>query len=68
MIQDRLEKGLPQLAGDIKEEALSVLLQLQYRKKEASEMIEKAFKRNPGIKTSEALLNEVYKARQNERK
>lgn len=46
---------------DIKEEALDVLIQLQYKKFEADNMIQKALSRNPDIKTAEDLLNEVYK-------
>ena len=49
--------------NDIKEEALSVLLQLQYKQQEAEDMLIKAMQRNPGIETSEDLLNEVYRAR-----
>jgi len=67
LIQNRFAKGLPGTSQDIKEEALSVLLQLQYKKKEAEEMAEKALKRNPGIKSGEELLNEIYKARQKEK-
>jgi len=67
LIQDRLTGKTPKVAEDVKEEALSVLLQLQYRKREAMEMIEKAFKRNPGAKTSEGLLNEIYKAKKTKR-
>jgi Holliday junction DNA helicase RuvA len=48
---------------DIQEEAMAVLLQLQYKKGEASNMIQEALNRNPGIKTAEDLLNEVYKQR-----
>lgn len=48
---------------NIKAEALEVLLQLQYKKQEAEEMIEKALKRDENIKTSEELLNEVYRER-----
>lgn len=62
LIQDRFEQGLPALKEDIKEEALSVLLQLQYKKNEARDMIEKAIKRNPRASTCEEILNEVYKA------
>ncbi|MBD3296188.1 MAG: Holliday junction DNA helicase RuvA, partial [Candidatus Omnitrophica bacterium] len=51
---------------DIREEALSVLLQLQYRKTEAEEMIDKAISRDPGIRTGEELLNEVYRERKAE--
>ncbi|MBL7157348.1 MAG: hypothetical protein ISS92_04185 [Candidatus Omnitrophica bacterium] len=68
LIQDRPEGAIPNLSQDIREEALSVLLQLQYRRKEAMDMIEKALKRNHEINSSEELLNEVYKARQNEKK
>jgi Holliday junction DNA helicase RuvA len=46
---------------DIKEEAMAVLLQLQYKKTEAEEMIRKALERAPKVKTSEELLNEVYR-------
>jgi len=67
LIQDRAVKGSSGIAGDAREEAISVLLQLQYRQKEATEMIDKALKRNPALETSEELLNEVYKARQKEK-
>jgi len=43
------------------EEALSVLLQLQYKKAEASDMIHKALERSSSINTTEELLNEIYK-------
>ncbi|OGX29345.1 MAG: hypothetical protein A3F87_00390 [Omnitrophica WOR_2 bacterium RIFCSPLOWO2_12_FULL_51_24] len=46
---------------DFVEEAADVLLQLQYKKQEAKEMIRKALERSPDIKTAEDLLNEVYK-------
>lgn len=46
---------------DIQEEAMEILLQLQYKKGEAEGMIQKALTRNPKIKTSEELLNEVYR-------
>jgi holliday junction DNA helicase RuvA len=46
---------------DVEEEAMAVLMQLQYKKNEAENMIQKAMRRAPGIKTSEGLLNEVYK-------
>ncbi|MCQ9207257.1 MAG: helix-hairpin-helix domain-containing protein [Omnitrophica bacterium] len=68
LIQDRFAKGEPKAEEGVKEEALSVLLQLQYRRKEAQEMIEKALRRSPDIASGEELLNEVYKARQNEKK
>lgn len=43
------------------EEALSVLLQLQYKRQEALEMIKKALERSTNINTTEDLLNEIYK-------
>ena len=43
------------------EEALNVLVQLQYKKAEAANMIEKALERNASINTTEALLNEIYR-------
>ncbi|MFH1853708.1 MAG: Holliday junction branch migration protein RuvA [Candidatus Omnitrophota bacterium] len=46
---------------DIQEQAMDVLLQLQYKKFEAKNMIDVALSRNPEIKTAEDLLNEVYK-------
>ncbi|MFH1797873.1 MAG: Holliday junction branch migration protein RuvA [Candidatus Omnitrophota bacterium] len=49
--------------SDIKSEAVEVLLQLQYKRNEAESMIDTAIRRNPEVKTSEELLNEVYKIR-----
>jgi len=68
LIQDREGRGSSSLDQDIKEDALSVLLQLQYKKKDAMDMIGKALKRNGKISSSEELLNEVYKTRQNEKR
>ncbi|MCA9405438.1 MAG: hypothetical protein KC684_02795 [Candidatus Omnitrophica bacterium] len=48
---------------DWQEEALSVLLQLQYKKAEAEDMIKKALERSKDIKNTEGLLNEIYKQR-----
>ena len=63
LLQDRPAGELPRVTEDIKEEALSVLLQLQYKKKEAQDMVTKTLKKNPHIASSEELLNKVYKAR-----
>lgn len=52
---------------NIIEEALSVLIQLQYKKPEAMQMINKALEKSPGLKTSEELLNEIYRQRHGER-
>lgn len=46
---------------DFKEEALEILLQLQYKRQEAKDMLDKAIQRNTDIKNAEELLNEVYK-------
>lgn len=53
------ESGRPR--RNIHEEAMGVLLQLQYKKFEAKNMLDEALKRNPDIETVEELLNEVYK-------
>ncbi|MBF0494159.1 MAG: hypothetical protein HQL28_03390 [Candidatus Omnitrophica bacterium] len=46
---------------DVKAEAMAVLAQLQYNRTEAENMVKKAMERNPELKTSEELLNEVYR-------
>ncbi len=61
LMQDRFEGDIVPGNEDIKDEALSVLMQLQYKKNEAQEMIAKAFKRNPKISSCEDILNEVYR-------
>ncbi len=52
-----------ELTKDFEQEALAVLLQLQYKKHEATGMIQKALERSKGIQTTEELLNEIYKQR-----
>lgn len=62
LIQDgQVVVGVAKLDGNIKDEALEVLLQLQYSRPEAKTMIDKAIQRNPQLKSAEELLNEVYK-------
>ncbi len=61
LIQDGSAAGSPDGKTDIKGEAHEVLLQLQYKKREAEDMIARAFANNPDVKTCEELLNEVYK-------
>ena len=63
LIQDGAENTAKPRNGkeDVEQEALGVLLQLQYKKIEAKNMIQAALTRNSDIKTSEDLLNEVYK-------
>lgn len=51
------------LAPDAATEALEILLQLQYRRHEASGMIKNALSRNSNLATAEEILNEVYKQR-----
>jgi Holliday junction DNA helicase RuvA len=63
LIQDDKIKEQKITTKDIEEEALAVLMQLEYKKSEASVMIKKALERNPDIQTTEELLNEVYKQR-----
>jgi Holliday junction DNA helicase RuvA len=48
-------------ARAFEDEAVAVLVQLEYKKTEAKEMIHAALKRNPKIKSSEELLNEIYR-------
>lgn len=61
LMKDRASPDLPKVKEDIKEEALNVLVQLQYKKSEAGDMIEKAIRRNPKVSSCEEILNEVYK-------
>ncbi|MFQ5952479.1 MAG: Holliday junction branch migration protein RuvA [Candidatus Omnitrophota bacterium] len=62
LIRDKFTVEAPEYE-DVKSEALEVLLQLQYKKAEAEEMIRKALERAPEVKTSEELLNEIYRER-----
>jgi Holliday junction DNA helicase RuvA len=61
LMKDRPFSETPKIKEDIKEEALNVLVQLQYKKGEAGDMIEKAIRRNPKVSSCEEILNEVYK-------
>jgi len=63
LIQDDKIKEEKVKTRDIEEEALAVLMQLEYKQSEASAMIKKALERNSDIQTTEELLNEVYKQR-----
>ncbi|MDP8260035.1 MAG: Holliday junction branch migration protein RuvA [Candidatus Gygaella obscura] len=60
LMQDEKLK-LSEAERDITNEAMKVLLQLQYKKSEAEEMIKKAFLKSEEINTTENLLNEIYK-------
>jgi Holliday junction DNA helicase RuvA len=62
LIQDRIKpEAAPAVKEGIQEEAMAVLLQLQYKKAEAKEMLEKALKANPRAQTTEEILNQVYR-------
>ena len=65
MIQDKCVSDKTKYTSkDWHQEALSVLLQLQYKKNEALKMIDKALLDNSkNITTTEELLNEIYKQR-----
>ncbi len=58
--------GAPSTPGSspLEDEAIAILLQLEYKRPEAKVMVKAALARNPRIKTSEELLNEVYRQRQ----
>ena len=69
LIQDRVEQKIHPAAGeDIHEEALAVLMQLQYKKAEAKEMIKKAIEANSQASTCEEILNQVYRQKAKEPK
>ena len=62
LIQDKGKASVasPALRG-WQDEALNVLIQLQYKKNEAQDMIERALQRSKDISSAEELLNEIYK-------
>jgi len=62
LIQDRDIQAKIAVKG-ISEEALDVLLQLEYKKVEAVSMIKKVLELNAQVNTTEELLNLVYKQR-----
>lgn len=49
--------------NDVQAEALEILTQLQYKKDEAREMVQKALSRKPDASSAEEILNEVYRQR-----
>ena len=66
LIQDGKLKEEEAKTKDIAEEALAVLMQLEYKKPEATSMIKKALELSPNIQTTEDLLNMVYKQRKSQ--
>jgi len=63
LIQDGGVGQTPSAQDDISGEAISVLIQLQYKRAEAEDMIKRAILRNPKVASCEELLNEVYRER-----
>jgi Holliday junction DNA helicase RuvA len=65
LIQSQAPAPEPADSGEttLEDEAVAVLVQLEYKKHEAKEMVRAALKRNPSVKSSEDLLNEVYRQR-----
>ena len=59
--KDILPEAVEAGKSAIEEEAVAVLVQLEYKKTEAKEMVRAALERNPKVKSSEELLNEVYR-------
>jgi holliday junction DNA helicase RuvA len=64
LLQDGFKESIGTAAvEDIAKEAVDILMQLQYKKHQAQEMVDNAIRRNPKAATSEELLNEVYRQR-----
>ena len=61
LIQDGALARVPESGSGIEEEAMEVLVQLQYKRPEAKEMVRLARERAPDITSAEGLLHEVYK-------
>lgn len=62
--EDNASRTTP-LPKNIIDEAADILMQLQYKKHEAKEMIQEAMKKQPLFKDAEELLNFVYKQKIN---
>lgn len=61
LIQDKESKTQVPEQENLLEEAVAVLMQLQYKKTEAREMVHEALKKQPCAKDVEEILNLVYK-------
>ena len=69
LIQDKIASPMPSAVKEnIQEEALAVLLQLQYKRSEAEEMINRTVRANPDLSTTEEILNQVYRQKEKELK
>ena len=60
LIRDPLARPVAPMP-DFAQEAVAVLLQLEYRKNEAEEMVARALDAAPGVRDAETLLAEVYR-------
>lgn len=60
LIQDESRAELPSPKKVLEEEGLKILLQLQYKRAEAVQMLRSALERSPRIDTIEDLMNEIY--------
>ncbi len=64
LIQDKAAGiAIKSISQGFEQEAMEVLLQLQYKRNEAAGMIQKAMERSNAVNTVEELLNEIYKQR-----
>jgi len=57
------EEGEPERPPDFRDEAMDVLLQLQYKPVEADRMIQQALAEQPDANTTEQLLDTIFKLR-----
>lgn len=67
LIRDAQHCRAQEEAKDIAEEALAVLIQLEYKRNEAQAMIKKALESAADTQTTEELLNLVYRQRKPDR-
>lgn len=63
LMRDGQRKGEAREKSGIEDEAIAVLMQLEYKKAEAQAMVRKALEAFPEIQATEELLNRVYKQR-----
>jgi len=63
LIQARVDGAIApsEAHAALEDEVLGILLRLEYKRAEAKQMIKAALERNPKVKTSEELLNEIYR-------
>jgi len=61
LIKDTFAEEKTQKTKDIAEDAIAILVQLQYKKAEATIMVKKALERCPEVESTEELLNQIYK-------